>query len=74
MKIGKDRLQYSTGFWYWAKKYSQEFGPVILIQMLNDRGWESVQNNVGYLARLRAAFVQYIGEGYPADPNMRSVS
>ena len=58
---------YSTGFWYWAKKYSQEFGPVILIQMLNDRGWESVQNNVGYLARLRAAFVQYIGEGYPAD-------
>ena len=58
---------YSTGFWYWAKKYSQEFGPVILIQMLNDRGYESVQNNVGYLARLRAAFVQYLGEGYPAD-------
>jgi len=56
----------SAGFWYWAKKYSQEFGPVILIQMLNDRGWESVQNNEGYLARLNAAFVQFLGEGYPA--------
>ena len=65
-EIGRDNYK-SSGFWYWAKKYSQEFGPVILIQMLNDSGWENVQNNVGYLARLRAAFVQYIGEGYPAD-------
>jgi len=57
----------STGFWYWAKKYSQEFGPVILIQCLNESGKESVERNPGYSARMEAAFVQYIGEGYPAD-------
>jgi len=63
---GKENPQ-SSGFWYWAKKYSQEFGPVILIQMLNTYGYERVQESPGYLPRLSAAFVQYIGEGYPAD-------
>lgn len=57
----------STGFWYWAKKYSQEFGPVILIQTLNESGQGRVDRNPGYSARMKAAFVQYIGEGYPAD-------
>tara|TARA_B100001778_G_scaffold334937_1_gene349304 strand:- start:12960 stop:14243 length:1284 start_codon:yes stop_codon:yes gene_type:complete len=64
-EIGRDNHK-SSGFWYWAKKYSQEFGPVILIQMLDESDYERVQNNDGYSARLNAAFVQYIGEGYPA--------
>ena len=63
---GRENPQ-SSGFWYWAKKYNQEFGPVILIQMLNSYGYERVQESPGYLPRLRAAFVQYIGEGYPAE-------
>jgi len=57
----------STGFWYWAKKYSQEFGPVILIQTLSERGAQRVKSKIGYLPLIRAAFVQYIGEGYPAE-------
>lgn len=63
---GKESAK-STGFWYWAKKYSQEFGPVILIQTLSEEGTKRVKSKIGYLPLIRAAFVQYIGEGYPAE-------
>ncbi len=63
---GKESAK-STGFWYWAKKYSQEFGPVILIQTLSEEGTKRVKRKIGYLPLIRAAFVQYIGEGYPAE-------
>jgi len=57
----------STGFWYWAKKYSQEFGPVILIQMIDQKNYKKkiTEQNPGYLSLIQAGFVQFIGEGRP---------
>ena len=60
----------NSGFWYWAKKYNREFGPVILIQMVNKDTAEHLQNQeapggANYLRLMDAAFVQYLGEGQP---------
>ena len=60
----------NSGFWYWAKKYNREFGPVILIQMVNQSTAENLQlrladGGANYLRLMDAAFVQYLGEGQP---------
>ena len=69
MKMEKEgKASYdSTGFWYWAKKYSQEFGPVILIQMIDQKNYKKkiTEQNPGYLSLIQAGFVQFIGEGRP---------
>lgn len=49
------------GFWYWAKKYHDDFGPVICIQLV-PKG-DSSYITEAYKERLRQGFVQYIGDG-----------
>ena len=62
----------NAGFWYWAKRYNQEFGPVILIQMVTQSDAKRWQNEVvpggaKYLKLMDAAFVQYLGAGQPPE-------
>lgn len=62
----------NSGFWYWAKRYNKEFGPVILIQMVSQsdaKRWqnEKVSGGAKYLKLMDAAFVQYLGAGQPPD-------
>jgi len=57
----------SLGFWYWARKYSRDCGPVILIQM-TPQSW--VKDGYGpspeYINRIRQAFIQIVGQGEPS--------
>jgi len=58
-KGAEDTQQY--GFWYWAKKYHDDFGPVICVQLVPD----AYQNYITpqYTERLRQGFIQYVGGG-----------
>jgi len=49
----------SDGFWYWAKKYHDDFGPVIMFQMNSPGDRQSPD----YIERIQQAFIQYIGGG-----------
>ena len=54
----------SIGFWYWARKYSRECGPVILIQM-TPAEW-AAKLSQEFVERIRQGFIQIIGQGEPA--------
>lgn len=58
----------SNGFWYWAKKYHDKYGPVILIQLLAGATEKEIEDNLpaNYRTTLKMAFPQYIGRGKPA--------
>lgn len=56
----------SEGFWYWAKKYHDKYGPVILIQLLAGENDTSTMLDAAYLKRLSQVFPQYIGRGRPS--------
>ena len=43
------------GFWYWAKRYHDDFGPVICIQLVVPKG-DSSYITEAYKERLRQRF------------------
>ncbi len=63
----------SKGFWYWAKKYHDNYGPVILIQLLAGESEAKIEayllkrGGKHYRTKLKVAFPQYIGRGRPAN-------
>ena len=59
-KYGKDDTR-QYGFWYWAKKYHDDFGPVICVQLIPERYKDQLSPQ--YVERLRQGFVQYVGGG-----------
>ena len=49
------------GFWYWAKKYHDDFGPVICIQLVAGSDDQADSITPQYRKRLEQGFVQYVG-------------
>jgi hypothetical protein len=50
------------GFWYWAKKYHDDFGPVICIQLVPGSDNDADSITPQYRKRLEQGFVQYVGD------------